>query len=96
MEIIGTTSHGYICNVSHDELEKLVDKYYGKLKRLEVGSKMDLGAGYDFRSQIQSACRGMVDASKGFSAAQSSMMRFAVMVSQLPVPHADGANTEAA
>lgn len=85
MKVIGMGEHdAYLCLVTHTELEKLADKYYGKLQRLRVGSEMNLGAGYDFRSDIQTACRGMVDAEKNFDRAKNTLHKFAVMVAALP------------
>lgn len=83
MIVIAKKADGYICQVSHAELEKLTDNYYGKLKRLDEGSEMNLGAGYDFRADIKRACTDMVDASKSFERSQKSMMSFALMVSQI-------------
>lgn len=91
MKIIGTVNRDtYLAEISHTELEKVADKYYGKLEPLRVGSEFNLGAGYDFRQNIQSACRDMVDASKSFGTAQASMVRFAVMVAGLPSPTGNG------
>lgn len=87
MKVIGTTQErggDYIAIVTHSELEKLTENYYGKLPSLKVGDSIDLGAGYNFRSEIQSACRAMEDASKAFSKAQTTMLAFSVMVGQLP------------
>lgn len=84
MIVIGTNDQGYICQVGHTELEKLTDKYYGNLPKLKVGDAMDLGAGYNFRSDIKSACDGMTTAVKNFDAARMTMTKFAVMVSKLP------------
>lgn len=85
MKIIGIAQHGgYIAEISHTELEKVANKYYGKLPDLKVGSEMDLGAGYNFCREIQSACKEMEDAVKQFHQAQSTMMKFAVMVGRLP------------
>jgi len=39
----------YVCEVSHEELEQFLNKYYGYLSKLEVGDEVDLGKGYDFR-----------------------------------------------
>ena len=95
MKVIGKTQEpgDYIAIVNHAELERLTDKYYGKLSALKVGDSMDLGAGYNFRGDIQSACRAMQDASKAFAKAQATMLAFSVMVSQLPdgQPVEDGA-----
>lgn len=55
MRVIGKTTERdgeYICYVSHTELEKFLDLYYGKMKRLEVGHTVDLGKGYDHASEI--------------------------------------------
>jgi len=84
MKVIGLSGSDYICQIGHTELEKLTDKYYGNLDRLGVGAEMNLGAGYDFRSDIQKACKGMVDAQKSFDASRATMMKFAVMVTSLP------------
>ena len=87
MKVIGKADRDtYLVEVSHTELEKVADKYYGKLPELRVGQEFNIGAGYDFRRDIQSACRGMVDASKSFGTARESLMRFAVMVAGLPEP----------
>lgn len=86
MKVIGTTQQSgeYIAIVNHTELEKLTDKYYGKLSPLKVGEEMDLGAGYDFKADIVHACKQMQDAVKAFNNAQTTMLKFAVMVGQLP------------
>ena len=84
MKVIGLSGSDYICQIGHTELEKLTDKYYGKLDKLGVGSEMNFGGGYDFRRDIQQACKGMVEAQKTFDASRTTMMKFAVMVSSLP------------
>lgn len=86
MKIIGKTQSGYVALVDHTELEKVVDKYYGNLKRLEVGDDFNLGAGYDFRAGIQSAAHGMREAHDRFESARKTLMAFAVMASELPAP----------
>lgn len=83
MIVIAKKADGYICQVSHTELEKLTENYYGKLKKLDEGSEMNLGAGYDFRDDIKRACRDMVEASTQFGRSQKSMLAFAVMVSKM-------------
>lgn len=89
MKIIGTTGDGnYIAEVSHTEIEKVFDKYYGNLSRLKAGDDVDLGAGHDYRDCIKRACGDMVDASRQFAHAQSTLMRFSLMISQLPDPEA--------
>lgn len=89
MIIIGTNAQGYICQVGHTELEKLVDKYYGNLPKLKVGDTMDLGAGYNFRSDIRSACQGMTTAATNFESARLAMTKFAIMVANLPPSEQD-------
>lgn len=87
MKVIGIDGQGnYIATVSHSELEKLSDKYYGKtkLEKLAIGSEFNLGQGYDFRESISRACKEMVNASKQFKDAQSSMLKFSSMVIDLP------------
>jgi hypothetical protein len=85
MRIIGMDGNGnYIAVVEHTELEKLTDKYYGKLTKLSVGATLNLGAGYDFRSDIQQACKSMVDADANFDRARKTLHKFAVMVASLP------------
>lgn len=87
MKILATVnSEVYLAEVTHTELEKLTDKYYGKLPKLGVGLTMDLGAGHDFRAEIKSACRSMVEAQQQFERARNSLLAFAVMVGQLPEP----------
>lgn len=85
MKIIGkANSDTYLVQVSHTELEKVFDKYYGKLPKLEVGQELDLGEGYNFRSDIQEACREMTGAMKAFDSKRLTMLRFAEMVGALP------------
>lgn len=60
MKVLGVGSKrgdAYICEVSHQELEKFLKKYYGKLERLNVGQEIDLGTGYDHASDIESAVK---------------------------------------
>ena len=89
MKVIGKTKENggdYIAVVSHTELQKLSNRYYGssELEPLKIGGEMDLGAGYNFRNEIQRCCKQMEDATKAFHDAQATMLRFAVMVGQLP------------
>ena len=55
MKVIGMgyDRDSYICEISHRELEKFLNQYYGKRKRLEVGDDLDLGTGYDFLKEIE-------------------------------------------
>lgn len=90
MKVIGLADSGYIAFVSHAELEKVVDRYYGKLDALKVGSEMHLGDGHNFRGEIRDACRKMIDASEEFKRAQNMMLKFAAMVSALPAESEGG------
>lgn len=83
MKVIGkVNSNVYLCEVTHTELEKLTDKYYGKLSELRVGEELNLGAGYDFRKDIREACDRMTDAHKAFSQSSNTMRKFALMVAK--------------
>lgn len=85
MKVIGKASNDtYLCEVTHSELEKSVNLYYGNLKKLEVGSVMDLGAGYNFASQIESCFKRMEEADRDFMRARETLLAFAKMVGQLP------------
>ena len=65
MKIIGDAGNkNYLVEISHTEIEKVIGKYYGKLNALKVGEVVDIAAGYDFASDILSACKAMTDASK--------------------------------
>lgn len=85
MKIIGKAENGdYIAVVSHSEIEKSVDKYYGNLPKLDIGASFNLGQGYDFRAQIQGSCRTMTDAVKQFESARATLFMFAAMIAALP------------
>ena len=54
MKVIGKkSSQEYIIEVDHGELEKYLDRYYGKLNTLEVGKEIDLGKGHDFADDVR-------------------------------------------
>lgn len=72
----------YICEVSHCELEKFMDKFYGKMSKLQVGEDINLGQGYDFSVRIESACKSMVEASKQFESAQKTMTAYALAIAK--------------
>jgi hypothetical protein len=56
MKVIGQQNDKiYICTVSHTELERFLNTYYGGTKALRVGEEIDLGKGYDFASDIKEA-----------------------------------------
>lgn len=83
MKVIAKSSESkYICEVSHEELEKFLDQYYGKLRKLDVGHELNLGQGYDFSARIESACKSMADAMREFDRARKTMTDFAVAVAQ--------------
>ena len=53
MKVIGFTGDNkYLCEVSHDEIERLLNLYYGKRERLKANEEIDLGRGYDFARDI--------------------------------------------
>ena len=85
MKVIGlVNSSTYLVEVSHCEIEKVFDKYYNKLEKLNVGDALDLGDGYNFRVDIKNACNEMRDAMKAFDSKRVTMLRFAEMVGDLP------------
>lgn len=53
----GYQSPVYICEVSHTELEKFLNLYYGNLKPLKDGEEIDLAKGYDFSQQTREALK---------------------------------------
>jgi len=61
MQILGLSGKNYetkyICEISHSELEKFLNQYYDKLKKLAPGDTVDLGKGYDFLKDIESAIK---------------------------------------
>ena len=60
MKVIGEVRHKvYICEVSHEEIAKYLNQYYGEnpLEKLVVGKVIDLGKGYDFHSDAVRAMR---------------------------------------
>jgi len=83
VKVLGKTKDGYICEVSHTELEKVFDKYYGNLPKLETGANVELGDGHNFRGDIKSACASMVNAMKDFDRARTTLLRFSEMVSKI-------------
>lgn len=56
MKVIGKKSSSvYICEVDHTELEKYLNLYFDKLKKLDVGQDIDLAKAYDYSGEICSA-----------------------------------------
>lgn len=83
MKVIAKASESkYLCEVSHEELEKYLNQYYGKLDKLVVGEEIDLGKGYDFAARIETACKSMADASREFGRAQSVMTDYAMAIAR--------------
>lgn len=86
MNIIGLTSEGkYIAIVGHDEVEKVVGKYYSsqdRLPKMVAGQFIDLGIGYNYSTAIKSACSAMTQAMSSFQQNQSTMTAFALMVAK--------------
>lgn len=68
MKVLAKNSEGYLCQVSHTEIEKHLDKYYGNLKALREGEEIDLGCGYDWHSKIQSALKTIQEHTKAHKA----------------------------
>lgn len=67
MKVLGNAKDSYICLVSHAELEKFLNLYYGGLQRLQVGQTIDLSTGYDYEKQIKDALaktEGFITANK--------------------------------
>ena len=64
MKVVGIVEPGekYLAEVSHTELEKFTNQYYGKLKGVvRVGSELDLGKGYDFLRETRAVCQSVKD-----------------------------------
>ena len=58
MKVIGISENGdYIATVTHNELEKFLGQYYGKLPKLQAGQSIDLGRGYDYFTQTKECFR---------------------------------------
>ena len=61
MKVLGEATSGYICEVSHTEIEKFLGLYYGHKNHLKVGDEINLGEGYEWESKISSALRQTQD-----------------------------------
>lgn len=75
-------SDTYLVEVSHSEIEKVFDKYYGKLDKLKVGAKIDLSEGYEFRTDIKAACRAMQEAMEKFDLKRETLFQFAELIAK--------------
>lgn len=85
MKVIGKGPYdSFICEISSEEIRKVLDKTYNDRPNIVVGGEINLAAGYDFRNDIKSACLGMTQAMERFGRAQGTLQKFAVMVAQLP------------
>ncbi len=81
MKVIAKISEKqYLCEVSHDELEKSLNQYYGNMRSLTVGQEMDLGQGYNFAARIESACKKMAEAMAEFDRARTTMTAYALAI----------------
>lgn len=54
-------SKKYICEISHLEIEKFLDLYFGNLKELKVGDEIDLGDGYNHFEKTKRALESTQD-----------------------------------
>lgn len=85
MKVIAKISESrYLCEVSHDELEKCLNQYYGNMSKLPVGGEVNLGQGYDFAVRIESACKKMAEAMAEFERARATMTAYALAVAAAP------------
>lgn len=57
MKVIAKTDNNYICEVSHNEIEKYLNKYFNRLNRLKIGDIIDLGKGHDFWIETKTALK---------------------------------------
>lgn len=81
MKIIGEANSGhYVAIVSKDEIEKVFDKFYGKMPAIKVGDTINLAQGYEFRNDIQRVCDSMQESMKSFGQARATLQQFAMMV----------------
>lgn len=46
MKVIGNGDGCYICEIQHTELEKYLNRYYGRLNLLHIGEEIDLAREY--------------------------------------------------
>lgn len=86
MKVIGLIRSGlYIAEISQEEIEKVMGKYYAtpRFSELKIGSVIDLDDGYNYRSDIQSVCRSMTESMKSFEKAQDTLLRFSNMIAEI-------------
>lgn len=96
MKVIGiandTYQAEYICTVTHNELEKFLALYYGKMQKLKIGEAVDLGKGYDYAGQIADAMKktqDFVQANQTVVTAILNGLNYA-SISALKPPQSDG------
>lgn len=83
MKIIGEARHGaYICEISNEEIRKVLDKAYNDAPHIAVGGEIDLAGGYNFRNDIKRVCADMQQAMNRFEQARDTLLRFANMVTE--------------
>ena len=83
MKIIGeSSSDHYIAVVNKDEIEKVFNKFYGKLPPIKVGDTINIAQGHDFCGEIQRVCNAMQDSMKAFERARATLQQFAMMVAE--------------
>jgi hypothetical protein len=81
MKVIGLKDKDtYIAEISHKEIEKVFDKFYGKMETIKVGQVIHLDTGYDFSIGIKETCSSMVEASRSFDRNFDLLLRFAHMI----------------
>ena len=84
MEILGKKDEStYIVEIGVEEIAKVFNNYSIRdtpAHPLIVGKSIDLGNGFNFRNDIQEACRRMTETIEKFKSAQDTMMAFAKMV----------------
>jgi hypothetical protein len=66
----------YICKVNHDELEKFLNLFYGKLNPLKVNDEIDLSKGYNFYREIGNICNTMEESIKAYRSNQDTLLAF--------------------
>ena len=85
MKVIGKISDSrYICEVSHDELEKYLGLYFGKMTKILVGEVVDLGAGYNYHGQIKKICDSMEESIRYYKSNQDTLLAFVKLMKELP------------
>jgi hypothetical protein len=70
----------YIADISHEEIEKVFNKYYNKLGELKVDQEIDLGEGYNYTSDIQQTCESMTKSMERFDNTRKMLLTFASII----------------